>query len=106
MAPDDWEGFKGQWTEVVLRWEWDGTLASDEWFLIETETGPNFEFPAEHYVRTKRFQLPTIHGNVEYWTTFGQVTRWKVTVVRGKGAQKQRLSPSSPSRHLVWTEVG
>jgi hypothetical protein len=106
LAPDDWKGFKGRETDVILRWESDVALAADEYFLVETRSGPNFEFHAQHLTRDRELKLPPRIGNVEYWTTFGQKTQWKVTIVWSDGKQvKERLSPESNTRHLVWTEV-
>jgi serine/threonine-protein kinase len=106
VSPDDWAGFKGRDTEVMLVWRSNVRLAKDEYFLVETRTGPNFEVHAQHLVRAKELQLPPIYGHVEYWTTFGQKTEWTVTIVRAVDNQvKERRSPASVARHLVWTEV-
>jgi hypothetical protein len=106
VAPDDWQGFKGRETEVILRWKSDVDLAADEYFLVETRTGPNFEFHAQHLTKENSLKLPPRLGNVEYWTTFGQKTHWKVTIVRSDGQRVQeKLSPESDARHFVWTEV-
>jgi serine/threonine protein kinase len=106
VAPADWEGFKGRDTAVILSWVFDAALASDEYFLVETWTGPNFELYGSHLVKGKEFKLPPHFGPIEYWTTFGQKTRWSVTVVRTSGKEvRERVSPASSTRHLVWTEV-
>jgi hypothetical protein len=104
--PPDWWGFKGRDEEVILSWQPSGKLAADEFYLVETHTGPNLEHYNYFLVKDTEVKLPPIVGHVEYWTTFGQVTAWTVTVVRASGNQVQeKLGPPSVTRHLVWTEV-
>lgn len=94
LSPRDGERFSGETTEILLRWEWAGTLGQNDWFDVQMWLEGE---PPQGRTWTKQtsWQVdPMFHDNI--WN-------WRVVVVRGvQGASRTEISPPSETRRFFW----